>query len=51
MQQGKYLKKFHMDHHFAEMGAKWGVSSPLWDIVFGTVEERRTSSRTRKSHS
>lgn len=48
---GKYLKKFHMDHHFAEMGAKWGVSSPLWDIVFGTVEERRTSSRTRKSHS
>lgn len=36
---GKYLKKYHMLHHYAAHGAKWGVSSPLWDYVFRTVEE------------
>ncbi len=34
---GKYLKRYHMSHHFAEHQAKWGVSSPLWDYVFGTT--------------
>jgi sterol desaturase/sphingolipid hydroxylase (fatty acid hydroxylase superfamily) len=33
---GKYLKKNHMLHHYAADEAKWGVSSPLWDIVFNT---------------
>jgi sterol desaturase/sphingolipid hydroxylase (fatty acid hydroxylase superfamily) len=37
---GKYLKRYHMVHHFADYEAKWGVSNPLWDYVFGTVESR-----------
>lgn len=40
---GKYLKNHHMKHHFMTHGARWGVSSPLWDIVFGTMKERRRS--------
>ena len=34
---GKYLKASHMRHHFVSHEARWGVSSPLWDYVFGTV--------------
>jgi sterol desaturase/sphingolipid hydroxylase (fatty acid hydroxylase superfamily) len=36
---GKAIKKHHMLHHFADHHARWGVSSPLWDYVFGTVPE------------
>jgi sterol desaturase/sphingolipid hydroxylase (fatty acid hydroxylase superfamily) len=31
------VKRHHMLHHHAEAGARWGVSSPLWDWVFGTL--------------
>jgi sterol desaturase/sphingolipid hydroxylase (fatty acid hydroxylase superfamily) len=41
---GKYLKNHHMKHHFMTHGARWGVSSPIWDIVFGTMKERRRPS-------
>ena len=32
----RYLKQYHMRHHFAAEGGRYGVSSPLWDLVFGT---------------
>lgn len=32
----KYLKRYHMMHHFKTPQARFGVSSPLWDVVFGT---------------
>ncbi len=31
------LKRYHMQHHFSKEGVKYGVSSPLWDWVFRTV--------------
>jgi len=31
------LKRHHMQHHFSVKNAKYGVSSPLWDWVFGTL--------------
>ncbi|MFQ5633999.1 MAG: sterol desaturase family protein [Gammaproteobacteria bacterium] len=31
------LKRHHMQHHFSATDAKYGVSSPLWDWVFGTL--------------
>lgn len=37
---GRFLKDHHMKHHFMMHGARWGVSSPLWDMVFGTMQER-----------
>ena len=43
---GKYLKKYHMVHHFKDHNAKWGVSNPLWDYVFGTVEEKKAPKKT-----
>jgi sterol desaturase/sphingolipid hydroxylase (fatty acid hydroxylase superfamily) len=34
---GKRLKKHHMMHHFQTPGQRFGVSTPLWDWVFGTL--------------
>lgn len=33
---GRFLKVYHMRHHFNNPHRGYGVSSPLWDIVFGT---------------
>lgn len=38
---GKMVKQNHMSHHFVSHHALWGVSSPLWDYVFGSLEESR----------
>ncbi len=35
---GKYLRKYHLQHHYQGKAAKYGVSNPLWDYVFGTVD-------------
>jgi dihydroceramide fatty acyl 2-hydroxylase len=35
---GKTIKENHMKHHFLKKGGKWGVSSSLWDHVFGTFQ-------------
>jgi len=34
---GGWLKRYHMVHHHTGENARWGVSSPLWDWVFGTM--------------
>ena len=33
---GKFLRKYHLMHHHGDEAAKYGVSSPLWDVVFRT---------------
>jgi sterol desaturase/sphingolipid hydroxylase (fatty acid hydroxylase superfamily) len=39
MRQGyaKYLKRYHMAHHYKDPNTRYGVSSPLWDWIFGTA--------------
>ncbi|WP_050432852.1 sterol desaturase family protein [Chondromyces crocatus] len=34
---GKWIKRHHMIHHHTGEEARWGVSSPIWDYVFGTM--------------
>ncbi len=48
---GKALKQSHMLHHYASHEARWGVSSPLWDWVFGTLEEQPGLREQRPSRS
>lgn len=36
---GKYLKRYHLVHHHTGVASKWGVTSPLWDYLFGTTED------------
>lgn len=33
----RFLKRYHMKHHFKTPDMRYGVSSPLWDVVFRTL--------------
>lgn len=32
----KYLKRYHMQHHYKTPTKRYGVTSPIWDSVFNT---------------
>jgi 4-hydroxysphinganine ceramide fatty acyl 2-hydroxylase len=36
---GRWLKQYHLRHHFHDDQGGYGVSSPLWDYVFGTTRK------------
>jgi sterol desaturase/sphingolipid hydroxylase (fatty acid hydroxylase superfamily) len=38
---GKFLRRHHMTHHFADHHGGFGVSSPLWDYVFRTLPTKK----------
>lgn len=38
----KYLRAYHMAHHFTHEPLRYGVSNPLWDYCFGTAPARGT---------
>jgi sterol desaturase/sphingolipid hydroxylase (fatty acid hydroxylase superfamily) len=38
---GKRLREQHMRHHFQDHRYGFGVSSPLWDVVFRTLPRNR----------
>jgi sterol desaturase/sphingolipid hydroxylase (fatty acid hydroxylase superfamily) len=40
---GRYLRKYHLQHHFANEESKYGVSNPLWDYIFNTVDGPKKS--------
>ena len=33
----KFLRAYHMAHHFKHEPTRYGVSMPIWDYVFGTA--------------
>ncbi len=48
---GRFLKEYHMKHHYVDDHTAYGVSNPLWDYVFNTVPEwarnRRKTAATK----
>jgi sterol desaturase/sphingolipid hydroxylase (fatty acid hydroxylase superfamily) len=38
---GKLLRRHHMTHHHADHDGGFGVSSPLWDLVFRTMPAKK----------
>jgi sterol desaturase/sphingolipid hydroxylase (fatty acid hydroxylase superfamily) len=30
----RFLKRYHLAHHFQDQDSRYGVSQPLWDVVF-----------------
>lgn len=34
---GKFLKHYHLRHHYNDEHTAYGISTPLWDILFRTV--------------
>jgi sterol desaturase/sphingolipid hydroxylase (fatty acid hydroxylase superfamily) len=47
---GKMLKQNHMNHHYKSPESLWGVSSPIWDYVFGTTEPASEGSHAPVRH-
>jgi sterol desaturase/sphingolipid hydroxylase (fatty acid hydroxylase superfamily) len=46
---GKWLRSYHLLHHHDAEEARFGVSSPLWDIVFGTYRPVKSARASRAS--
>ena len=44
---GKWLRRYHMMHHFQDGDTRYGVSSPLWDFVFGTYKSAKTATQAQ----
>ncbi len=39
---GRFLKAHHMRHHYVDENRSFGISTPLWDWVFGTYQSPKT---------
>jgi dihydroceramide fatty acyl 2-hydroxylase len=37
---GKLVTRHHLRHHFKDTSSRFGVSSPLWDFILGTLPKR-----------
>lgn len=46
---GKFLQKNHLQHHYQNSHLKWGVSSPLWDIIFRTYHSKTSHKPQQKA--
>jgi sterol desaturase/sphingolipid hydroxylase (fatty acid hydroxylase superfamily) len=44
-ESGRKLREQHMRHHFQDHHYGFGVSSPIWDMVFRTLPRVRKSER------
>ncbi|KAG0467083.1 hypothetical protein HPP92_018663 [Vanilla planifolia] len=42
----KHLKRYHLNHHFRTQTMGFGITSSLWDAVFGTLPKRTVDSKT-----
>jgi dihydroceramide fatty acyl 2-hydroxylase len=38
---GKWLRKYHLVHHFQTPEVRYGITTPLWDHIFGTYPRDR----------
>lgn len=45
---GKFLKTYHLRHHYGDDHTAYGVSNPLWDYVFGTVPQQVKEKKNSK---
>jgi hypothetical protein len=44
---GKFMRKFHIEHHFRIAESQFGLSSPLWDYMLGTFWTTRAFKHDR----
>jgi 4-hydroxysphinganine ceramide fatty acyl 2-hydroxylase len=35
----RWLKQYHLQHHYKDDHVGYGISSPLWDYIFGTTRK------------
>ncbi|GFS43082.1 fatty acid hydroxylase 1 [Actinidia rufa] len=41
------LKKYHLNHHFRIQNKGFGITSSLWDKVFGTLPQSKAGSKNK----
>ncbi|XP_062095149.1 dihydroceramide fatty acyl 2-hydroxylase FAH1-like [Humulus lupulus] len=41
------LKRYHLRHHFKAQTVGFGITSPLWDMVFGTLPAKDAAGKIR----
>ncbi|HSO31788.1 MAG TPA: sterol desaturase family protein [Labilithrix sp.] len=46
---GRFIKRHHMLHHHMDHDGGFGVSSPLWDVVFRTMPSVKKPAARRES--
>lgn len=46
---GKFLKEYHLRHHYSDDHTAYGVSNPLWDYIFRTVPKHVSEKKDSKS--
>ena len=46
---GRFLREYHLRHHYQDEHTAYGVSNPLWDYVFKTVPEKIKEKRKESS--
>jgi 4-hydroxysphinganine ceramide fatty acyl 2-hydroxylase len=47
---GRYMKKYHLWHHFKNENHWFGVTNPLFDHLFGTYRDPFEADRTGTTH-
>ncbi len=47
---GRFMRRYHNGHHFATHDLRFGITSPLWDLVFGTILRRDPAVSARRAH-
>ncbi|KAG6483916.1 dihydroceramide fatty acyl 2-hydroxylase FAH1-like [Zingiber officinale] len=45
VEPGKHLKRYHLNHHFRIQNKGFGITSSLWDIIFGTLPTQKSPSK------
>jgi sterol desaturase/sphingolipid hydroxylase (fatty acid hydroxylase superfamily) len=45
----RYYRKYHLQHHYVADRARYGVTSPIFDMLFGTYHIARGQSRQRRA--
>lgn len=43
---GKWLRRYHLVHHFSTPEQRYGITTPLWDHVFGTAPKDKYAGYT-----
>lgn len=46
---GRWMRMYHLQHHFDHSPTRYGVSSPLWDVVFGTYKPAKAGVSSEES--
>jgi sterol desaturase/sphingolipid hydroxylase (fatty acid hydroxylase superfamily) len=46
---GRFMRRYHMEHHYKDSNSHFGISSPLWDWVFGTAKSKGETSDSGES--